>query len=264
MDYEAIRFEVRGSVVLLTLDRPERLNAFSLRMSEEFMDAVERIRRDHALRVLVLTGAGRAFSAGGDIRTAGEVGAERTAMEARDWLRETFQRLPLALQQLERPTIAAINGVAAGGGLDLACACDIRVASEAATFTSVFARIGLFPGTGGCWLLPRLVGVEKACELIWSADTIDAAEAHRIGLVGRVEPAEAMLDAALALAERLALAPPLAVRLSKGAIYRGLQQDFATALEWAATAESITLTSEDHRDALVAAKERRRPAFQGR
>lgn len=264
MEYEAIRFEVRGSVVLLTLDRPERLNAFSVRMSDEFIHAVERIRRDPDLRVLVLTGAGRAFSSGGDIRAAEEVGAERTAMEARDWLRELGQRLPLALQQLERPTIAAINGVAAGGGLDLACACDIRVASQAATFTSVFARIGLFPGTGGCWLLPRLVGLEKACELIWTGETIDAAEALRIGLVGRLQPAESMLEAALALAERLAQAPPLAVRLSKVAIYRGLQQDFATALEWAATAESITLTSEDHRNALVAARERRRPTFHGR
>ena len=264
MDYETIRWQTHGPVVLITLNRPERLNAFNVRMSDELMDAFARVRTDGELRALVLTGAGRAFSAGGDVRTEGEVGVRRTPMEARDWLRETYQRLPLALQQLERPTIAAINGAAAGGGLDLACACDLRIAADTATFTSVFARIGLFPGTGGCWLLPRLVGIEKACELIWTGESIDAAEALRIGLVGRVVPANELLDAALDLAARLARSAPLAVRLAKNAIYQGLQQDFATALEWSATAESITLTSEDHQEGLAANRERRPPAFRGR
>lgn len=264
MDYETIRFEAHGPVVQVTLNRPERLNALNLRMSDEVLDAIDRVRRDPDLRVLVLTGEGRAFCAGGDVRTPGEVGARRTAMEARDWLRELGQRLPLTLQQLERPVIAAVNGIAAGGGLDLACACDFRIASDEATFTSIFARIGLFPGTGGCWLLPRIVGIEKACELIWLGTTIDAAEALRIGLVGRVVPAATLLETAHELAGRLAQMAPSAIRLSKTAIYRGLQQDFATALEWAATAESITLTSEDHQEGLAAQRERRPPRFHGR
>ena len=264
MDYETIRFETLGATVVLTLDRPERLNALNTRMAGELMDAIARVRNDPELRVLVLTGEGRAFCAGADVRTGDEVGVQRTAMEARDWLRDTYQRLPLALHQLERPTIAAINGVAAGGGLDLACACDLRIAAESARFTSVFARIGLFPGTGGCWLLPRIVGVERACELIWLGDTIDAAEALRIGLVSRVVPDGALRDTTLELAGRLAQAAPLAVRLAKNAIYRGLGQDFATALEWAATAESITLTSADHQEGLAVTRERRTPQFRGR
>ena len=264
MDYQTIRFTTHDQVVLITLNRPERLNALNMRMSDELMHAIDRVRREPELRVLVLTGEGRAFCAGGDVRSAGEVGSRRAPMEARDWLRELGQRLPLALQQLERPTIAAVNGVAAGGGLDLACACDLRIAAEGATFTSVFARIGLFPGTGGCWLLPRIVGIEKACELIWLGETIDAAEAQRIGLVGRVVPAARLIETALDLAQRLARAAPLAVRLSKNAIYHGLQQDFATALEWAATAESITLTSEDHQEGMAANRERRPPQFRGR
>ena len=184
-------------------------------------------------------------------------------MQARDWLRNTFQKLVLAVHQLERPTVAAINGVAAGGGLDVACACDFRIAAENATFTSVFARIGLFPGTGGCWLLPRIVGVEKACELIWLGESVDAQEALRIGLVGRVVPADQLLREASAFAGKLAQMAPMAVRLSKSGIYRGLQQEFPAHLEWAATAESITLTSEDHREGMQAGKERRRPVFRG-
>ncbi len=264
MEYETIRFETEGGVALLTLDRPERLNAMNRQLSDEVIDAIDCVRRDAETRVLVLTGAGRAFCAGGDVRTGDEVGVRRTAIEARDWLREMGQRLPLALQALERPVIAAINGVAAGGGLDLACACDIRIASETATFTSVFARIGLFPGTGGCWFLPRIVGLEKACEMIWTGDGIDAAEALRIGLVGRVVPADMLLDTARELARRLARAAPMAVRLSKNAIYRGLTQDLPTALEWAATAESITLTSDDHQEGILANRERRLPHFTGR
>jgi enoyl-CoA hydratase/carnithine racemase len=262
--YDTIVFETEGSIALLTLNRPERLNAFDLHMSDEIIDALDRVQGESRLRVLIITGAGRAFCAGGDVRTPGEIGTERTPMEARDWLKRLGQRLPLALQQLEKPVIAAINGVAAGGGLDLACACDLRIAAETATFISVFARIGLFPGTGGCWFLPRLVGIERACELIWTGESIDAHEALRIGLVGRVVPPEQLLPTARELAGRLARAAPLAVRLAKNAIYRGLQQDLATHLDWAATAETITLTSEDHREGLAAQRERRQPRFQGR
>src|SRR5579875_1155877 len=243
MAYETIDVVVDGPIATLTLNRPERLNAFDLRMSDEIVDAIGRVQSDAGLRVLIITGAGRAFCAGGDVRTPGEIGAERTPMEARDWLKRLGQRLPLALQQLEKPVIAAINGVAAGGGLDLACACDLRIASETATFISVFARIGLFPGTGG---------------------SIGAHEALRIGLVGRVVPPEQLLPTARELAARLARAAPLAVRLAKNAIYRGLQQDLATHLDWAATAETITLTSEDHREGLAAQREKRPPLFRGR
>lgn len=261
---ETILYEVRDSVATVTFNRPERLNAFDRAMGDELRSVLDDISRTPDIRAVILTGMGRGFSAGGDVRTPGEVTHRRTAMEARDWLRQNFQKLTLGLQQLERPTIAAVNGVAVGGGMDLACACDFRIASEEATFASVFARLGLFPGTGGCWFLPRIVGIEKACELIWLGETVDAEEALRIGLVGRVVPGSRLVEEATTLARKLAQMAPTAIRLSKSGIYRGLQQDLATHLEWAATAESITLTSEDHREGLEASQERRKPVFRGR
>lgn len=262
--FEAILYQVRDSVATVTFNRPERMNAFSRVMGDEILSVLDDISNTPGIRAVILTGAGRGFSAGGDVRTQGEVADRRTAMEARDWLRQSFQKLTLGLQQLERPTIAAVNGAAVGGGMDLACACDFRIASEEATFASVFARLGLFPGTGGSWLLPRIVGIEKACELIWLGETVDAREALRIGLVGRVVPGDRLLEEAGAFAAKLAQMAPIAIRLSKSGIYRGLQQDLATHLEWAATAESITLTSEDHREGLQASQERRKPVFRGR
>lgn len=170
----------------------------------------------------------------------------------------------VAIRQVEKPIIAAVNGVAAGGGFDIACASDIRLASDRATFCEVFAKIGLFPGTGGTYLLPRIVGVEKALELIWTADTIDAEEALRIGLVGRVVPHADLVAAATELARRLAAGPPLALALAKAAVYRGLDSDFNAALDYASTAEAITLSSQDHVEGINAFREKRPPKFEGR
>ena len=170
----------------------------------------------------------------------------------------------LAFRQCEKPVIAAVNGVAAGGGCDIALACDIRFASDRARFGEVFARIGLFPGTGGTYLLPRTVGVAKALELIWTGDLIDAVEAERIGLVTRVVAHENLLSETRAFAQRLAEGPPLALSLAKAAVYRGLDLDLSAAFDYAATAEAITLTSQDHREGVAALREKRKPTFQGR
>ena len=169
-----------------------------------------------------------------------------------------------AVRQVEKPIIAAVNGVAAGGGFDLACASDLRIASDRATFCEVFAKIGLFPGTGGTYFLPRIVGLEKALELIWTADTIDADEALRIGLVGRVVAHDDLLAEATELARRLAAGPPLALALAKAAVYRGLDSDFNAALDYASTAEAITLSSQDHVEGINAFREKRHPEFKGR
>ncbi|MFN0089345.1 MAG: enoyl-CoA hydratase/isomerase family protein [Acidimicrobiales bacterium] len=267
--YDDIIFEQAGAVATLTLNRPEKRNPLSAQLVEEFHHALAVTAQDPGIRALVITGAGnQAFCSGGDIARLG--GSSTAAPEAAPtaYQRRTglmgLQRLILAIRQLEKPVIAAVNGVAVGGGCDLALACDIRIASTEARFGEVFARIGLFPGTGGTYLLPRVVGVAKALELIWTGDVIDAAEAERIGLVSRVAPHAELLTEAQAFAARLAEGPPLAIALAKSAVYRGLDLDVAAAFDYAATAESITLTSQDHREGILAFRERRKPTFEGR
>jgi len=271
--YTAIRYEVDERIALITFDEPEKLNPMSQAMVAETIDALDRAATDPEVLVVVVTGAGRAFSAGGDVRT---LGPDRTAtdepasdgpasgpFERRAWLRRT-QRLILAIRAVEKPVIAAINGVAAGGGCDIALACDIRFMAREARIGEIFANIGLFPGTGGTWLLPRVVGIEKALELIWTAELIDGTEAHRIGLVGHVVARESLMDEVLAFARRLTLGPPLALALAKAALYRGLDQDLVAALDYACTAEAITLTSRDHAEGIRALREKRPPSFEGR
>ena len=292
--YRDIRYEVAGPadqrVATLTFARPEVLNAMTVDLIAETIDALDRAALDDDVRVVIVTGEGRAFSAGGDVRRLGAGSDDRadggaggddedkdgedrdggeaaplppTPFQRRAWLRRT-QRMILAIRQVEKPIIAAVNGVAAGGGFDIACACDLRIASNRATFAEVFARIGLFPGTGGTYFLPRIVGPEKALELIWTGDMIDADEALRIGLVGRVVPHEQLIDEARALAARLAAGPPLALALAKAAVYRGLDSDLHAAFDYASTAEAITLSSEDHVEGIKAFRERRAPTFRGR
>ena len=234
-------------------------------VTPEDIAALDRAATDPEVLVVIITGAGRAFSAGGDVRSLGDQGsAERpTPFERRAWLRRT-QRLILAIRAVEKPVLAAINGVAAGGGCDIALACDIRFMAQGARIGEIFANIGLFPGTGGTWLLPRAVGVEKALELIWTAELVDAEEAQRIGLVGHVHPAEDLLDEVRAFATRLAAGPPMGLALAKAAVYRGLDQDLVAALDYASTAEAMTLSSDDHIEGIRAFREKRPPDFTGR
>ena len=266
--FTEILYEVEGAIATLTLNRPEQLNPMTRAIVAETVVALEEANADRSVRAVIVTGAGRAFSAGGDIRQLGAAGDDAageppTAYDRRAWLKRT-QQMVLAFRQCEKPVIAAVNGVAAGGGCDIALACDIRFASDRARFGEVFARIGLFPGTGGTYLLPRTVGVAKALELIWTGDLIDAVEAERIGLVTRVVAHENLLSETRAFAQRLAEGPPLALSLAKAAVYRGLDLDLSAAFDYAATAEAITLTSQDHREGVAALREKRKPTFHGR
>lgn len=264
MTYQDILVERRDAVVILTFNRPERMNAMGGTLVEDTIDALTQLQRDHAVRAVILTGSGqRAFCAGADVQNLQTDAQEATAMGRRRYV-QSAQQLTLAIRRLEKPVIAAVNGVAAGGGCDIALACDIRIAAEQARFGEVFARIGLFPGTGGTYFLPRLVGIAKALELIWTGEVIDAHEAERIGLVSRVVPAAALLETTVAFAQRLAQGPPLAISLAKSAVYQGLDLDIHAALEYAATAESITLTSEDHREGVQAFRDKRPAQFRGR
>ena len=264
MVYQDILVTQQDTVAIVTLNRPERMNTMGGTLVEDTIAVLTNFQQDQNVRAVILTGAGqRAFCAGADVQNLQNQSEEATAMERRRYV-HSAQKLTLAIRQLEKPVIAAVNGVAAGGGCDIALACDIRIASEQARFGEVFARIGLFPGTGGTYFLPRLVGIAKALELIWTGDVIDAQEAERIGLVSRVVPPQDLMAAAIAFAQRLAQGPPLAISLAKTAVYQGLDLDIHSAFEYAATAESITLTSEDHREGVTAFREKRSPHFQGR
>ncbi|MGF1597317.1 MAG: enoyl-CoA hydratase/isomerase family protein [Acidimicrobiales bacterium] len=277
-DYTAITYEVADRVATITFAQPEVMNPMTREMMVDTMDALDRAALDRDVHVIIITGTGRAFCAGGDVRGlgegrdssddhggggSGEGGSRSEAFERRAWLRRT-QRMILAIRAVEKPVLAAINGVAAGGGCDIALACDLRFMAEGARIGEVFAKIGLFPGTGGTWLLPRAVGIDKALELIWTGDLIDAEEAARIGLVSRVVPADRLRDEVQAFATRLADGPPLALSLAKAAVYRGLDQDLAAALDYASTAEAITLSSHDHVEGIRAFREKRPPRFEGR
>jgi 2-(1,2-epoxy-1,2-dihydrophenyl)acetyl-CoA isomerase len=254
-----------GAVLLLTLDRPDARNAYSEAMVDSLVRALDDADRDDEVRCVILTGAGAAFSAGGDLKrmlqqegmfAGGPVDLRRRYVDG-------IQRIPRRLALLEKPIIAAINGPAIGAGLDLACMCDLRLAARGAQLGSTFVKVGLVPGDGGAYFLARTVGFPRALELMLTARLVDADEAERIGLVHRVvEPAD-LLPAARALALQIAANAPLAVRLTKRAAYRSHEADLEQALELAATYQGVVQNTADHREAVRAMLERRPPVFTG-
>ena len=254
-----------GAVLLLTLDRPDARNAYSEAMVDSLVRALDDADRDDEVRCVILTGAGAAFSAGGDLKrmlqqegmfAGGPVDLRRRYVDG-------IQRIPRRLALLEKPIIAAINGPAIGAGLDLACMCDLRLAARGAQLGSTFVKVGLVPGDGGAYFLARTVGFPRALELMLTARLVDTDEAERIGLVHRVvEPAD-LLPAARALALQIAANAPLAVRLTKRAAYRSHEADLEQALELAATYQGVVQNTADHREAVRAILERRPPVFGG-
>ncbi len=268
--HEQILYEKSDGVAVITLNRPERMNAFTDVMIREWAAALEDARLDPAVRVVVVTGAGRGFCAGADLRGGAGVGeaasGERppAASERRNWLRDGVHYVPRAVQLLDKPYIAAVNGAAVGAGMDMATMADLRFASDAAKFAMSYVKVGLVPGDGGCYTLPRVVGLAKALELIWTGDFVDAAEALRIGYVSRVVPGDQLMDETLAFARRLAAGPAVAMQLAKGLVYRGLNADWHEAFEQAGIAMSIAQSTEDAREGPRAFVENRPPKFQGR
>ncbi len=260
MGYATLRLERADAVATLTLNRPEARNALDAVMRQELAAALDELERDPEVRVLVLTGAGGHFCAGGDVKSMRE--RRYSAADGRARV-EALNRFVLRLVDFPRPTIASVDGFAVGAGCNVALACDLIVASDRARFGQVFARIGLVPDGGGTWLLPRLVGLARAKELIFTADVIDAAEAARIGLVNRVVPAAALAEETRRLAERIAAGPPLALRLAKRLVNRAVASDLAAALEAEAAAQAIAVTSEDHQEGLRAFFDKRAPRFRG-
>jgi enoyl-CoA hydratase/carnithine racemase len=269
MEFEQILYEKAQGVATITLNRPERMNAFTNTMISEWARALEDARLDAEVRAVMVTGAGRGFCAGADLR--GESGLQNTggdgppsAADRRNWLRDTVHHVPRAVALLDKPYIAAVNGAAVGAGMDMCSMADLRIASEEARFSMGYVRVGLVPGDGGCYYLPRIVGLAKALELIWTGDFVDAQEALRIGYVSRVVPAPELMPAARELAERIAKGPAVAVQLAKRLVYRGQQQDVLEALEAAGQAMAIVQSTEDAREGPRAYVEKREPVFKGR
>ena len=248
-------------VATLVLNRPEKLNAFAGDMRERLLDALDAVAARPHLRSLVITGAGRAFCAGGDVRHMASLAARGAAFEELRPLLEAGRRVVTRLSGLPIPTIAAVNGVAAGAGLHLALACDLRVASERATFGATFVRLGLHPDWGGTYFLPRLVGEAKAKELCWLGDVIDAAEALRVGLVQRVVAPEALAGEAEALARRLAQAPATSVRETKRTLGASWTRTLEACVEAELDAQQACWESPDVREGLDAFVAKRTPAF---
>ena len=265
--YAEILFEVSDRVATLTLNQPDTMNAISSqRMVTEIADALGQIPRRTDISVLILTGAGKAFSSGGNIKDMKEKqgifgGAPLTVQQN---YRTGIQRIPLALYQLEVPTIAAVNGAAIGAGFDLSLMCDIRLASNRAKFGETFVNLGIIPGDGGAWFLPRAIGHQRAAELTLTGRVIDAAEALNMGLLLEVLEPDALLPRARELADTMAAKPPQALRAAKRLLRAGQAMDLPYFLDYCASLQGACHASEDHMEALHAFFEKRPGNYTGR
>ncbi len=267
MEYEHILYDVADGIATITLNRPERLNAFDDLMLSEWLDAIERSDADRDVRAIILTGAGRGFCSGMDV--SHEVGGEGilqtqdSVAARRHSLRNRVHPIPRALIQLEKPYIAAVNGAAVGAGMDMASMADIRFASERARFGMAYVRMGLIPGDGGAWSLPRIVGTAKALELIWSGELIDAQEALRIGYVTAVHPPEELMERTREFALKLAEGPATAIQLAKKLVYRSANLTFDEHLDFAQMAMTLAQSTDDAKEGPRAFTEKREPNFKG-
>jgi 2-(1,2-epoxy-1,2-dihydrophenyl)acetyl-CoA isomerase len=256
---DTVRVEVAEGVATITLARPEALNALDRPMKAGLLAALQRVERDAGVRAVILTGEGRAFCAGQDLKEP--FGGEHPTLE--DEVRDRYNPLILALRRLPKPVIGAINGVAAGAGCSLALACDLRLAAEGASFVLAFGRIGLVPDSGASWFLPRLVGSARAAELALVGDALSAADAERLGLVSRIVPGDALLVEARSLAARMTAGSPLALALTKRALAFGETATLEEALANEAYLQGIAGRSADHAEGLAAFREKRPPRFTG-
>ncbi len=264
---DAVIYEgAADGVVTLTLNRPDLRNPISDKeMVEALLAALTRLDSDTSARVAILTGAGKGFSSGGNVKDMVMGGALNTGdpMATRRGYKDGIQRLPLAFRKLEVPVIAAVNGAAIGAGCDLACMCDLRIAGESARFAESFVKLGLVAGDGGSWLLPRVVGWSKAAEMALTGDMVDAQEALACGLVSKVVPDGELMDTARALALRIAANPGHAVRMTRRLLWESRESPLETVLEMAAAMQASAHHSADHAEAVAAFLEKRPPRFSG-
>ena len=256
-----LAYDQQGPIVTLTMNSPETRNVLTGNSAaDEFVAACARIDADASVRAVILTGAGPAFSAGGDLKGLQKM-LDMPQAEIRQWYRQGIQRVTLAVHGLEVPIIAAVNGPAIGAGCDLTCMCDLRIASEAATFAESFVRVGLIPGDGGAWLLPRVVGPAKAAEMSFTGEALSAAEALACGLVSRVVPPDQLLPTAMALAGKIAANPGPILRMTKRLLREGQHQRIESLLEMSAGLQALAHKTPHHAEAVNAFVEKRKPDF---
>ncbi len=262
----ALLFDKTGSIVTLTINRPDSRNPLGEDGDGDlFADAVARINADRDVRCAILTGAGKAFSAGGNLKAMRERAGTFAGpgVLIRERYRGGIHRMVRALWGMEVPLIAAVNGPAIGLGNDLACLADLRIAAETAVFGATFLKVGLVPGDGGAWILPRTIGMARAAELFYTGDTIDAKTALEWGLVSRVVPGEKLLEEAFALAQRICRQPPDVLRMTKRLMREGMGTSFDTIMEMSAAYQALAHQTEDHAEAVAAFFDKRAPSFKG-
>jgi enoyl-CoA hydratase/carnithine racemase len=262
---------IEDHVAKIVLNRPDSLNAFSLEMIDLWIEALEMVRDSEDIRVLVIAGNGRGFCSGGDIKSMakgegflqsnGAKDLSSTALARKDSLWKKVQRIPLLLQEIDIPVIAVLHGFAFGAGFDMALACDIRIAAENTKISESYLNVGIVPGDGAAWFLPRLVGTDKALELLWNRTVLTALEAKEMGLVTHVVPNEKLQEFVDQYVERLLSGPQAAMRFTKRAVYQGLNMDLRTSYDMISSAMGIVTELEDYQEGVKAVLEKRKPNF---
>src|SRR3989339_453163 len=261
MDFEEIVVDVREGIGILTLSRPEKLNALTSRMADEITYAIESLSSNEHVRVIVLTGKGKAFCAGGDMTDMVDPPIPPT--EFIKWLNQHGNRMIASLHFCTKPTIASVNGPAMGAGFNVALACDMIVCSSSATFGQVFTKLGLHPDCGGTYFLPRRIGIPRACELIFTGDIISAERAYTLGIINRLVSPDKLEGETWKLAEKIAEGPPIALALAKENINKGINADLETILRLEAYAQGALTQTKDYLEGVRAFKEKRTPRFMG-
>ena len=262
MAYSYILYEKKDDrIALITLNRPEKRNPLTPKLREELIEALKEAERDEQIDVIILTGAGKAFCAGGDIEKFAKRIQEEDQFKKRRTSIDRFGSWAVEIAKVDKPIIAAINGVAAGAGISIALLCDLRIASERAKFILAFARMGLVPDVGLTYLLPRTIGIGKALELFYTAGKLDAQEAYGIGLVNKIVPHEKLMEEALAMASQIAKGPRIALRLIKRAVYRELVSSLQEQTELEGLMQNNCFSTEDHKEGVKAFLETRAPNF---
>lgn len=260
---DELKFEINDGIAVITLNRPESLNAFHNGMLADWAAALNECQANDAISVVVLTGAGRAFCAGGDVKTLGVYG-DNAALDIGDYLRTNVHPVARAVTALQKPYLCAVNGAATGAGMDMALMADIRWAGRKAKFAESYIKLGLVPGDGGGWLLPRLTGMSKALELLWTGDMIEADEAERLGIVSRVCDDDTLVEEMLAFAARLASGPTVAIRLMKQVVRQSERTDLIGALDLVTGPMGVAANTADHAEACAAFLDKRPAQFEGR
>ena len=259
----SVLYEKRGNICLITLNREDTRNALSPDIIDELVKILEDVDNNEDISCAIITGAGKSFSSGGNLHEINDM-TEDNKMSLRDienWYRNGIQKIPTTFNKIDVPIIAAVNGHAIGAGNDLCTMCDIRIASEDAKFSESFLRIGIIPGDGGSWFLPKIIGLSRATEMILTCDVLDAKKALDWGLVSQVVPKDKLLDTAFQLADKIVQNPPQSIRRAKRLLRLTQNTNLSTALEMAASQQTLLQMTNDHKEAIQALIEKRKPEY---